>query len=299
VDRGRILVADVLHPTDQEISEDTPCVHCGYNLRGLTRDKFCPECGTPIARSIFGNQLRYADPAWLEKLRFGTSLKLWNIVIGLLIGAGAAIVMAAGLPAVWTFLLTLVGGALGLWATFLITTQEPRVALGEDPITLRKAVRFCAVFAFSGQLVNQAAELGGERSLVFVIAGSALSLLGVVQAFGELVYYRRFARRIPDAKLERSTSIVLWGLPAATALLALGAIVTVLSAAAAASGGLVLAASMPIICVGGVALLVFGLWYIRLLLGYRKAFKEAIPIARQCVHQGGFGSPPGSATPLG
>ena len=30
-----------------ELEEDVCCVHCGYNLRGLTKRHRCPECGTP------------------------------------------------------------------------------------------------------------------------------------------------------------------------------------------------------------------------------------------------------------
>lgn len=302
-------MADVLRAHDAEIAEDMPCVHCGYNLRGLTPEMSCPECGTPINRSIFGNQLRYADPEWLKKLLFGTTLKLWNIVIGLVIGVGAAIVMMVGLPAVLVILLMLVGAGLGLWATFLITTQEPRVALAEDPISLRKAVRFCAVCAVSGQLLNQVAGLGGGSSLTLIIVGQVLSLAAIVQAFGELVYYRRFARRIPDPKLERSTSIVLWGLPAATALLFLGGFVAALSGAAstftggpgtlggATPSGFGFVGGMIFLCAGGAASLVFGIWYIVLLFSYRKAFQAAIPVARQFAQPGGADWGQSSAPP--
>ncbi len=36
---------------------DAPCVHCGYDLRGLPANGRCPECGTAIARSIRGDLL--------------------------------------------------------------------------------------------------------------------------------------------------------------------------------------------------------------------------------------------------
>ena len=34
------------------IDTDFACAACGYNLRGLSRESACPECGTPIARSL-------------------------------------------------------------------------------------------------------------------------------------------------------------------------------------------------------------------------------------------------------
>jgi len=32
---------------------DTPCIHCGYFLRTLSRDGRCPECGQPVADSLY------------------------------------------------------------------------------------------------------------------------------------------------------------------------------------------------------------------------------------------------------
>jgi len=108
-----------------------------------------------------------------------------------------------------------------------------------------------------------------------------------VRTFGELVYYRRFARRIPAAKLATSTGIVLWGLPLSAAAAALGGLIVNAGggAAAATAGGpdatAVAVIGLPFFCVGGVASIVFLLWYIRLLLAYCEAFRHAIVAAQQ------------------
>ncbi len=47
------------------IAEDVGCRGCGYNLRGLRIEATCPECSIPIGRSVFGDLLRYCNPAWL------------------------------------------------------------------------------------------------------------------------------------------------------------------------------------------------------------------------------------------
>ena len=49
-DNGRIL------------EDDLACVACSYNLRGLSPDGACPECGTTVERSTRGNLLRFSDP---------------------------------------------------------------------------------------------------------------------------------------------------------------------------------------------------------------------------------------------
>jgi hypothetical protein len=300
-------MADMLPARDAEISEDVPCVHCGYNLRGLTRDNFCPECGTPIARSIFGNQLRYADPQWLERLCFGTSLKLWNILIVILVVVGDAVIAAVGLPPSLRMVLGLIGSALGLWAAFLITTPEPRVALQENPITLRRAVRACAVLGLIGGVLIYLVEHGGTPELMAIlgIAGGVCMLAGVVQLLGELVYYRRFARRVPNPKLEKSTSTVLWGLPimygalvVGWGIMLLGALLAAQNTSASGPSGVIIAGGGVFLCAGVVGLVILGIWYIVLLFSYRKAFQEAVSFAKQFVHQGGAGWAQNSATPL-
>ncbi|HNO77135.1 MAG TPA: hypothetical protein PKN33_03660 [Phycisphaerae bacterium] len=39
-----------------EITDDTECNACGYNLRGLTAGGNCPECGHPIKRTLAAQQ---------------------------------------------------------------------------------------------------------------------------------------------------------------------------------------------------------------------------------------------------
>ena len=38
----------------EPVGDTLACVGCGYDLRELSEDGVCPECGTPIARSRAG-----------------------------------------------------------------------------------------------------------------------------------------------------------------------------------------------------------------------------------------------------
>ena len=68
--------------TDEAGSPGDPlCVHCGYNLRGLSTDRKCPECGTPIAKSLRGDLLSSADPDWLRRLHRGQLYIVVGIVV--------------------------------------------------------------------------------------------------------------------------------------------------------------------------------------------------------------------------
>ncbi len=264
----------------QTITRDVLCVRCGYNLRGLDLAGRCPECNNPIAQSVEGDLLPRADPVWLERLQLGMTVKLWNLVVGFLVGVVAGILVgAAGLPGVFVTLVALAGAALGLWAAFLITSQEPRVSMTEDPVSLRRVVRGCAVAVVFAQVMQQAGEYAPNGAALLVI-GLALGVgASVVSYFGEFVYLRRFARRIPDARLVRSTTTVMWGMATMVALAGAGGLITAATAPPAAGpsvfGTAGLAVGGAIACAAGIGLIICVLWYIRLLLQYRAAFRAA------------------------
>jgi hypothetical protein len=271
---------------DVFVTEDMLCVHCGYNVRGLPVDGRCPECGTPVSWSLRGDLLRHADPEWLDRLRLGTVLKLWNIVLGIGLGIVGAILVSVGVPQWMLLPLGVLGGVLGLCASFAITTQEPRISLQEDTVTLRKVVRVFAVLAFLGTVSREAAEgiaLGPGPQ----IAATLLQVAGVVAWVGELVYFRRFARRIPDESLARQTGVVLWASSIGLGLmLVFGVAVALITGAAGATGtttapspgGMTLLVGP--ICVVSVLAVVFMIWYVALLFRYRSAFAHAAAQSR-------------------
>jgi len=302
-DRRGFHVTEI-HPTtpaldpDQTLQGDTLCASCGYNLRGLTPEMACPECGIAVGRSVFGNQLRYSDPEWVDKLRLGASLLRWaivsNILLGLLAGAFAA---SRGAGSIVGLVLCIMAGlaarTLGVGAAFLVTAQEPRIALTENPITLRKVVRYCALAGLAGEVLNHMSDLGsGELAVVWTTLERALWILVVVGFLGQLVYFRRFALRLPDQKLANSTRTVMWGFAVSFAVVI--AAVICMTATGAFSPGVVgtgraatvaLVAGTFAICAAVVALLVFMCWAYRLLLKYNKAFRTAADQARRFAQQ--------------
>ena len=171
-------------------------------------DGKCPECGEAVQRSMRGDLLKHADPDWLERLRFGAALKLWNILLTTTGVIGFTVIIAVlNLPQQSMPIMMAAAGAFGLWASFVITTQEPRIAMREDPVSWRKMIRTCATIAFVASIV----EVASQGVVAITITANVLSLTGVVALFGELVYFRRFALRIPNAKLARHRSKRLRG----------------------------------------------------------------------------------------
>jgi Flp pilus assembly protein TadD len=220
---SRVPRTTVAAASAETITANVQCVRCGYNLRGLTPEKICPECGTPVGRSVHSNLLRYSDPHWLGKLRLGAALVLWNIVIAILLGGAAITFTLWRFPPMAEAIGSSIAAALVLWAIILVTTREPRISHPEDPVTLRRFVRLSATAGFVGTLVAALGPYLGGGAIVLIVVAS-LQLAGIVAYFGQFVYLRRFARRIPNGKLARSTTIVMWGFVLAYGLIAVSRI---------------------------------------------------------------------------
>jgi len=56
------------------------CRDCGYDLRGLSDDAACPECGLAVAESKRPGHLFHGPPAWLRRLRWGSLSLLVGVV---------------------------------------------------------------------------------------------------------------------------------------------------------------------------------------------------------------------------
>ncbi len=286
-------MSDNLESSQLQVERDTLCIHCGYNVRGLHVDGKCPECGTDVEQSLRGDLLQHADAHWLEQLRFGVKLKLWNIVLGFIGGVIGSIIAAITISAgtfsaatlsIVTTLVWLASGGLGLWATFLITEQEPRIGLTEDPVTLRKSVRSCAMFSLFGGMISLSRD-AQTLGIIFTLVTWIAALAGYATSIGELVYLRRFAIRIPDENLALSTKrFMTIGIFVVVLIFAVGMFIAVASGitslgvtAAAPSGSTLL---LYLGCFSMVAMLVLFLWYIRLLTKYKDAFEVAAGVAR-------------------
>ena len=125
--------------------EDLPCIHCGYNLRGLATDGRCPECGALIARSIRGDLLWRADPAWLARVSGGFTLTKVCFVTWL---AGIGVGFLRGIVPGFSIVFRLFPSTLAtllLLGIFRVMTPDPRLSLTEQPIVLRRIVRGAAI----------------------------------------------------------------------------------------------------------------------------------------------------------
>src|SRR5579862_1383750 len=73
------------------VEKDAPCRRCGYNVRGLKTDGLCPECGAPVGTAVFGDLLKYSQPAWVRSLARGAAFIYWGFFWIILAGITAGI----------------------------------------------------------------------------------------------------------------------------------------------------------------------------------------------------------------
>jgi hypothetical protein len=77
------------------ITEDRPCLRCGYSLRSISRDAVCPECASSVAASLRG-ELLVNDPGRTARLARGARLAICGFWFGVL--GTVALVALAMLP---------------------------------------------------------------------------------------------------------------------------------------------------------------------------------------------------------
>ncbi|HVP13024.1 MAG TPA: tetratricopeptide repeat protein [Phycisphaerae bacterium] len=266
------------------IEGDVLCVTCGGSIRSLSATQVCPACATPVHRSLHCELLRYADPAWLRRIRRGILLTEWYLLISILVFAAAFLVRAWGWSGLLDTLFTSITAGLGLWAALLVTAREPRGRL-EDPTTARVAIRICALGALIGAICSIVGELvlSGWTLILCGVAGLAAAL---VVTFGEFAYFRDFARRIPDNKLVRSTTGVMWGLVIAGT--ATGAATAIKAIHGSPDQNPLVAGIFAMLsALGGVGFVAFGIAAVILLFWLNSALKYACEQSLRLAKSGG------------
>ncbi len=212
---------------------DVPCVTCGYNLRGLTIEKACPECGTAAGRSVMGDQLEYADPQWVGRLAMGM-----NLIIG---GIAVAVVFTLFGRPTWLFpaafqaaadrILSRIDEALFLIGCWYLTASEPR-----HKVAGFGAATVARVGLTAGMLIGLPLFAIANLALPIVvhltmIAAAVASVTGTI---GLAIHARGLALRGPYEELAnriRSVAIVY------VVGIVLAVIISVVDAVTATPGG--------------------------------------------------------------
>mgnify|MGYP001441876784 CR=1 FL=1 len=271
------------------------CLSCGYDLSGLPESGVCPECGSPIERSLRGNLLRFASPTYLLTLRTGATLALvatilyvfgWipNLALGALflwLGIGSSEALNALISV----------GALGamLFGWWMLSTPDPAFVGLDDSRDWRVRLRWLLPFAASIILCNAVVQFAFSASLgtpVAVGAGFFLSyaemlswlsqILHAMVVYAGLKYVSALSLRVPSNKLRK-------GAMDAATMIGILIVLLVLMVAFGIGGRIVGFLHVVTIIIGLSAVIVLLLWifhYFAVLGRLRAELSRTLVVAR-------------------
>lgn len=203
------------------VINEVHCRRCGYDLRGLQLNGLCPECGTPVGRSISVDLLRYADPEWVDKLARGSKLIMGGMtamVVLMILGAcgGFATAVATRGAGMLPFgfivagLLFLGAYAFIYYGAWLHTTPDPGAVEEANQITPRRLVRFAIISAIVSSVLGWIGPLVSGTTVEVLLAVLQLGF-SIVFAVGFLAYVRymeRVGERTSDERLPKSARTI-------------------------------------------------------------------------------------------
>jgi hypothetical protein len=212
----------------QGAGREVICLKCGYDLRGLSPSGACPECGTPIERSLQGNLLRYSDEAYLLTLHRGVFLILAALVAQVIIYAlmvvGAYWVASSwsgALPEIELFAAlagcVMTGVSLvQLYGWWLFSAPDPAYLGADLGTTARLVVRvtvgvMAVLTAVDATL--ESAQLGtyaGPLEEAAAVVGMGMLLALAVKFFASMLYVRWLAPRLPNPRVDQRAKLLMW-----------------------------------------------------------------------------------------
>ncbi len=218
---------DVTHLSADSLSDG--CYRCGYDLRGITDDRPCPECGLLAQRSRRPtDELHNTHPRWLRSISLGALLILLSFVLALALPASGVQAADHILRLDWIDSTRLMYFCVGFPAllfaggVLMLTRREGHAPADRASRFLRVTLRLAVLLsAFSLCVAGVQVELGIRSFLAgrftvslrlpdFVLIFSfILGLIGVISLPWLLFFRLRvLARRARIAELMEYSAIV-------------------------------------------------------------------------------------------
>lgn len=242
---------------------DAVCLSCGYSLSGLGANGRCPECDTPIERSIRGIGLAAASPDYVLSLRRGATITWISVLVDVLWFASFPVLLSLAEEKVIPLsvdaalrivtLLDLVGVTLGLVGWWLLSSPDPsgsrrfelrsrRVLRTMLVLSAAWAIVQCVVqfipaigrtewHVLAGNLQFGPSTVWSTTLIVALSIRTAFMLLRFARFWVGLIYLRALAALIPSPPLHARCTRQIWLIPLLSTLgfvlLGLGPVVAI------------------------------------------------------------------------
>lgn len=267
------------------INQDIACKRCSYNLRGLRLDGVCPECGTPVGRSVTGDLLRFADPKWVGTVATGLNLIVLTFLFGIFLGCAAGGAAAAlGGSVVIVLVASACMWVLNLIGIWMMTAPDP-AGIGEDGnVSARKIVRIATVTTVAAAVFTEGIGLLSDDpgiAMLALVISLASALVTLVGEWYKFVFYERLAARIPDELIVKRAQFLRWAYTPVFAIAVVGGAVLAIVAGGNPAAAMGFAPLGIVIAGAGVLLLVVGLLTLALILRLRRLMLAQADLAKR------------------
>ena len=181
---------------DGFVNIDVACRSCGYDLRALSADAKCPECGTDVVGSLRSEQLCDADPVWVRRLGAGAQCIGLTLIVHLTLSCFTrGFAKPADLTPRVIDVACLVPWIIGVW---LMTRPDPSGRGEKEYGRLRRAWWSSAIAVAVIDCIELTVALGNNYSQQIQ---AVQSLAYGVTAYIGLQFLSKLARRVADVTL--------------------------------------------------------------------------------------------------
>jgi hypothetical protein len=208
------------------MTESRPCIRCAYDLKGLLSSGNCPECGTPVERSLRGDLIAYSDEAYQQQLLRGVTLIMAGILLSM-ISVFVAFALGALLrsgSSILVLISSLVASAISYYGYYLYSSPDPgqlSTNRGEQPRRILRIALVVAIVAnlaqFGLTLLSPAVALPASPAAGFrglsglqLAASLAGGVAWLVQFFAVMLYTKWLAPRIPSERVFNRAKLLIW-----------------------------------------------------------------------------------------